>query len=180
MSTVSDILFPAVDAHVIDTNLFIEFERADAVSLLERAVTEYDIVLLCPPRVHAELMPEAIPYDVPPIDTAIEAGWVQILDNIDYSNSVVSSTMDPVRRYIAVADDRPEHEIEQADAEVGGITAQLLSEGNVASVAVYTNDRAAFRGIERALSSHGYEQQVELIPAADLFESVQHRYRFHE
>lgn len=180
MNTVSDTLFPAVDAHVIDTNLFIEFERANAVSRLERAVTEYNVILLCPPRVYAELTPESIPYDVPPIDTAIEAGWVQVLDDINYSNPVVSSTMDLVQRYIAVADDRPEHEIEQADAEVGGVTAQLLSECNAASVAVYTNDRAAFRGIERALSSHGYDQQVKLIPAADPFESVRNRYRFYD
>lgn len=41
----SDTLFPAVDAHVIDTNLFIEFERADAVSLLERADYKYMITI---------------------------------------------------------------------------------------------------------------------------------------
>lgn len=171
-------LFPAVDAHVIDTNLFIEFERADAVPLLERAVTDHGVVLLCPSRVYDELTPETALYDVPPVDIAIEAGWVQVLAEIDYTLPVVSATMDMVRRYIAVADDRPEHEIEQADAEVGGATVQLLTQGDAASVAVYTNDRAAFRGIERALTAQGYDQQLELVSAQTVFETVQSRYEF--
>lgn len=43
-------------------------------------------------------MPEAIPYDVPPIDTAIEAGWVQILDNIDYLAGVLTEES-PLQRW---------------------------------------------------------------------------------
>lgn len=170
--------FPEVDAHVIDTNLFIVFERHGAVSLLERAATEYGVVLLLPMRVYEELTPESLPYDVPPIDAAIDAGWIQVIKEVDYTNSVVSSTMDMVRRYIAVADDRPEHEIEQADAEVGGATAMLLAANRAASVAVYTNDRAAFRGIERALTSHGYGDHVELVRSFDFFERIQTRYTF--
>jgi len=42
---VSDSLFPDVEAHVIDTNLFVSFERHDTVDLLERAVRAHDIVL---------------------------------------------------------------------------------------------------------------------------------------
>lgn len=82
-------LFPAVDAHVIDTNLFIEFERANAISLLERAVTDHGVVLLCPSRVYDELTPETAPYEVLPIDIAIEAGWVQVLEEIDCHNRLL-------------------------------------------------------------------------------------------
>lgn len=171
-------LFPAVDAHVIDTNLFIEFERADAVSLLERAVTDHGVVLLCPSRVYTELTPETVPYEAPLVDTAIEAGWIRVFDEIDYTNPIVSATMDMVRHYIAVADDRPEHEIEQADAEVDGATAQLLAHDDAASVAVYTNDQAAFRGIERALTTQGYDQQIELVTAQTVFDAVQSQYEF--
>lgn len=170
--------FPEVDAHVVDTNLFIVFERHNAVSMLERAATEYGVVLLLPQRVYEELTPEGLPYDVPPVDAAIDAGWIQVIEEVDYEDPVVSSTMDLVRRYIAVADDRPEHDIEQADAEVGGATAMLLAAGRAASVAVYTNDRAAFRGIERALASHGYGDQVELVNSFDFFEQVRNRYPF--
>jgi uncharacterized protein YqgV (UPF0045/DUF77 family) len=170
--------FPDVDAHVVDTNLFIVFERNGAVSLLRRAAKEYGVVLLLPQRVYEELTPAALPYEVPPVDAAIEAGWVQVIEGVDQTNPVVSSTMDMVRRYIAVADNRPEHEIEQADAEVGGATAMLLTAGRADSVAVYTNDRAAFRGIERALASHGYGDQVELVNSFDFYKQVRNRYPF--
>jgi hypothetical protein len=95
---VSDALFPDVEAHVIDTNLFVTFERHDTIELLERAVRAHDIVLLLPSRVHEELTPANYPYRTPPVDDAIEAGWVQILEEVDYTNPVVSATMDIVRR----------------------------------------------------------------------------------
>ena len=41
-------LFPSVGSHIIDANLFIRFERHDTVDLLERAVTEQNVVLLLP------------------------------------------------------------------------------------------------------------------------------------
>lgn len=174
----SDRLFPAVDAHVIDTDLFVAFERNDAVDLLERSVSEHDVTLLVPQRVYDELTPVNLPYDTPPVDNAIEAGWVRALDEVDYANPVVSSTMDTVRRYISTADERAEHTIEQPDAEVGGATATLLERNTADSVAVYTNDIAAFRGIERALTDQGYDEQVRLVKSFDLFDDVHDRYRF--
>ena len=86
--------------------------------------------------------------------------------------------MDMVRRYIAAADGRSEHDIEQADAEVGGTTAMLLERDDVDSVAVYTHDLPACRGIERALTEHGYEDRVQLVRAFDLVETVENRYQF--
>ena len=97
-------LFPDVDAHVIDTNLFVAFERNDAIDLLERNVSEHEVTVSVPRRVYEELTPESLPYDTPPVDEAIEAGWVELLDEVDYANPVVSATMDMVRRYIAAAD----------------------------------------------------------------------------
>lgn len=171
-------LFPSVESHIIDTNLFVRFERHDTVDLLERAVTEQDVVLLAPTRVYEELTPESYPYGTPPIEDAIEAGWVQVLEEVDYSNPVVSATMDMVRQYISAASERPEHTIEQADAEVGGAAATLLEQGRTESIAIYTNDLPAFRGIERALSQHGYEDRVQLVKAFDFVESVENRYQF--
>lgn len=178
MIGVSKRLFPAVDAHVVDTNCFVAFERTDAVDLLERAVTEHEVTLLLPKRVYDELTPEDLPYDTPPVDEAVEAGWAAIVEEIDYANPVVSSTMDTVRRYVAAADGRAEHTIEQADAEVAGVTASLLERGAADSVAVYTNDVAAFRGTERALAEHGYDERVQLVRAFDFFDAVVDRYDF--
>lgn len=176
----SEALFPDVEAHVIDTNLFVTFERHDTVNLLERTVQAHDTVLLLPSRVYEELTPADHPYGTPPIDDAIEAGWVEVIEDVDYQNPVVSATMDMVRRYIAAADNRPEHDIEQADAEVGGATAMLLERGDADSVAVYTHDLPAFRGIERALTEHGYDNRVQLVRAFDFVEAVEDRYQFQE
>ena len=174
----SDSLFPDVERHVIDTNLFVTFERHNTIELLERAVTEHGLVLSLPSRVYDELTPAEYPYGTPPIDDAIDAGWVEVLGEVDYTNPVVSGTMDMVRRYIAAADDRPEHDIEQADAEIGGATATLLERGQADSVAVYTHDLPAFRGIERALDEYGYENRVQLVRAFDFVEAVEDRYQF--
>ncbi|QCC51398.1 hypothetical protein [Halapricum salinum] len=171
-------LFPDVEAHVIDTNLFVAFERHDTVALLERAVREHDIVLLLPSRVYEELTPENYPYGTPPVEDALEAGWIDVLDEVDYTNPVVSATMDMVRRYIAAADDRAEHDIEQADAEIGGSTAMLLDRGEAGSVAVYTHDLPAFRGVERAMTEHGYDDRVQLVRAFDFVDAVEARYQF--
>ena len=167
-----------MESHLIDANLFIRFERHNTVNLLERAVTEQNIVLLLPTRVYEELTPESYPYGTPPVEDAIEAGWVQLLEEVNYSNPVVSATMDMVRQYISAATDRPEHTIEQADAEVGGAAATLLEQGRTESIAIYTNDLPAFRGIERALSQHGYEDAVQLIKAFDFVTSIENRYQF--
>ena len=171
-------LFPSVESHIIDANLFIRFERHDTVDLLERAVIENDVVLLLPTRVYEELTPESYPHGTPPIEDAIQAGWVQLLEPVEYSNPLVSVTMDMVRQYISAATDRPEHTIEQADAEVGGAAATLLEQGRTDSIAIYTNDLPAFRGIERALSQHGYEDSVQLVKAFDFVKSVENRYQF--
>jgi hypothetical protein len=150
---VSASLFPEVEAHVIDMNLFVTFERHDTVDLLERAVRAHDVVFLLPSRVYEELTPANYPYGLPPVDDAIEAGWVEVIDDVNYTNSVVSATMDIVRRYTAAADDRPEHDTEQADAEVGGTTAMLLERGDATSVAVHTRFTRLSRnraGVDRA------------------------------
>lgn len=173
-------LVPRADAHVIDTNLFIVFERHDAVPLLGRVADRYGIVFSMPQRVYAELTPESLPYASPPVDDAIEFGWARVLPNLDYSNPMVSATMDTVRRYIAAAENQSEHEIDQTDAAVGGATAMLLEQDTAASVAVYTHDIVAFRGMERALAARGYQDALHLVKAFDFFERVKNHYRFSE
>jgi hypothetical protein len=172
--------FPDADTHVIDASLFILFERKNAINHLERATTEYDVTLVVPQRVYEELTPTELPYETPPVDEAIEAGWVRVVDDIDYANPVVSATMDLGRRYIAAASDRAEDDIEQADTALGGVTTTLLERDEAERVAVYTRDKAAFRGIERALAEHGYDQRVQLVNAFDCYESVCDRYQFQE
>jgi len=55
---------------------------------------------------------------------------------------------------------------------------QHLEQKQTESIAIYTNDLPAFRGIERALSQHGYEDSVQLVKAFDFVKSVENRYQF--
>ena len=126
---------------------------------------------------YEELTPGGYSSGIPPIDAAIDAGWVEVLGEVAYTNPVVSGTMDTVRRYIATAQDRPEDRIEQADGEVGGAAAMLLDSGRADSVAVYTHDLAAFRGIEQALAEFGYRDRVKLVRAFDVVEAIENRYQ---
>jgi hypothetical protein len=138
------------------------------------------VTLVIPQRVYDELTPDDLPYGIPPVEDAISAGWVCVSDEIDYTNPLVSTTMDLVRRYIAAASDRSEDNIEQADAALGGVTTMLLDREDAETVAVYTRDKAAFHGIERALSEHGYDQRVQMVNAFDCYEAICKRYQFQE
>lgn len=91
---------------------------------------------------------------------------------LDYTVPLVSRTMDGVKRYIANADDRPEDEIERADAALGGLAAQLLAEGSVTSVYVYTPDIAAGEGIETAFASKGYGDAIAFVNAFRFIEDL--------
>lgn len=173
----ADGIVPNVSAHILDSDCFIVFERHGEVSLLQQIATDNSVVFRLPPRVYAELTPDGLPYVTPPVDDAIEAGWATVIDNLDYTDSTVSTTMDFVRRYIAAATGRPEHEIEQADAEVGGAAAMLLEQQEVSSAAIYTNDRAAFAGIERGLDQQGVGDRVVMVESFEFFETVRSRYR---
>lgn len=175
----ADGIVPNASAHILDSDCFIVYERHGDVSLLEQVASDSGIAFRLPPRVYDELTPNDLPYDTPPIDDAIEEGWVTLIDDIDYADPTVSTTMDFVRRYIAAATGRPEHEIEQTDAEVGGATAMLLERNEVSSAAVYTNDRAAFAGIMRALDERGVGDRVVMVESFEFFEMVRSRYRSH-
>jgi hypothetical protein len=54
----------------------------------------------------------------------------------------------------------------------------LLERGDADLVAVYTHDLPAFRGIERALTEHGYEDRVQLVRAFDFVEAIEDRHQF--
>lgn len=91
--------------------------------------------------VHAERVYDELATDKPaiqtlPVDTAIEEGWTTVGAPLEFSQSIVSRTMDGVQRHIANADDRPADEIKRADAALAALAAQHLSIGT--ATAVYT------------------------------------------
>lgn len=123
-----------------------------------------------PERVYDELT--ASETEDPHVETAIAEGWVQVAPSLDYTDSLVSRTMDSVQRYIANADDRRADEVERADAALGGVAAQLLTARSPDGVFVYTTDITAGEAVETALSDAGYADSVTFVNAFEFIENL--------
>ena len=91
-------------AWVADTGLFIVCGRQqnNKYTALERFARQNDLTFVIPQRVYDELggAPDRSTPGQTPINSAIDAGWVTVADEVDYTNSTVSQVMDDVRSFI--------------------------------------------------------------------------------
>lgn len=160
--------------HVADTGLFVAMGKAQnrRYQAVERFVRRNELTFVLPERVYDELTVESSKKWTPPVDSAIEAGWAQIAKPLDYTNPVVSRTMDGVQRYIANADDRPTDEIERADLTLAGVAAQALVEERATQAHVYRTDRLAGEGAETILASDGFDDAVTYVDGFRLVEDL--------
>ncbi|EMA56355.1 hypothetical protein [Halococcus thailandensis] len=155
--------------HIADTGFFVALGDSsnERYQRVQTFAERNEITFAVPKRIYAELTggkdSEISEAEVIPIDSAIDDGWVRIADSLEYTNSVVSKTMDGIQRYIANADDRPADEVERADPALGALAAQELSSGNTAHAYIYTTDIAAGEGAETVLSSEGYDDAVTFV-----------------
>src|SRR6056297_4075560 len=101
------LVFDNVDKSVAwigDSGLFIACGRQqnNKYTALERFARRRDITFVIPQRVYDELggAPDRSTPGQTPINSAIDAGWVTVADDPDYTNSTVSKVMDTVRGYI--------------------------------------------------------------------------------
>lgn len=135
-----------------------------------------------PERVHEELV--GGPEEFEPaqgvaaaVERAMEDGWVETYGGIDYTNPKVSEAMDVTRRYIAGQTNRPEHEIEMADAALAGVAVQILEENErVELVELYTTDKPAGEGTSRAAKAVGHGSKVEFVYAFDYIAELMEGY----
>ena len=126
---------------------------------VRRFARRNDITFVVPDRVYEELTTDQPAVENPPVNTAIEAGWVQVAAPLPFSEPIVSRVMDGVQRYIANAAD----EVERADAALATLAAQQLSTGQPTTVYIYTTDIAAGEGAETVLASEGYGDSVTFV-----------------
>lgn len=160
--------------HVADTGLFVAMgqpsnQRYQAVRSFAR---KHNFTFVIPESVYAELTTHEDGFQSPPIETAIEENLLEVADPLDYTNSLLSETMDGVRRYIANADDRPEDAIERADTALAGVIAQALDSSQVSEAYVYTTDIVAGEGIEVIFNSQGYGDTVTFVNAFRLIDEL--------
>lgn len=117
-------------AWVADTGLFIVCGRQqnNKYTALERFARQNDLTFVIPQRVYDELggAPDRSTPGQTPINSAIDAGWVTVADEVDYTNSTVSQVMDDVRSFIARSSNRNEDQIEKADTALAAVAVELL------------------------------------------------------
>jgi len=91
-------------AWVADTGFFVACGRQDndKFAALEQFAHRNDITFVIPERVYEELggAPDRSAPGQTPTNAAIDAGWVRVADEPDYTNPTVSAVMDNVREFI--------------------------------------------------------------------------------
>lgn len=129
-----------------------------------REVRRAGVVLKLPQRVVAELGGTGSDR----IQTALDEGWVEIVDAPSLRDADAINASDIARRTIANADDKPEHEVEKADTILAGLAIQYLADRATGGVTVLTGDTGAQRGIEAAIRTHGYEDSITIYNLYDI------------
>ena len=161
---------------IADSGLFIACGRQqnNKYTALERFARRNDITFLIPQRVYDELggAPGRSTPGQTPINSAIDAGWVMVADEPDYTDSTVSRVMDGVRSYIATSSNRDEDQIEKADTALGAVAVERLSNNDGDLVAVVTTDTDAGEGVVAALTANGFEDRVQFKDGFELIDEI--------
>lgn len=153
--------------YIADTGVFVRCggPKRPKYRALRRALRQADVTLLVPKLVYEELGgdPASAEYSRENMlhASGFEEGWIDVAEDLEYANSLVSSAMDDARRFIANETGRAEDTIEKADTALVGLAAQLLGSGDAETVVLLTTDKPAGRAAERVLDSYGYGGRIE-------------------
>lgn len=152
--------------HVVDTGVIVALGSPsnERYRRVRTFALRNGITFVLPERVYDELPANTDSAETStPVQRMLEEEWAIVADALEYTESLVSRTMDGIQRYIANADNRPADEIERADPALGGVAAHALTTGRASHVYIYTTDIAAGRGAEAVLASEGYGDSVTYV-----------------
>lgn len=151
-------------AWVADTGLFVACGRQQNTkyTILERFAQRNDRTFVIPRRVYEELggAPDRSTPGQAPIDSAIDAGWVSVAAEPEYTDSTVSTVMDVARSFVARSSNRDEDQIEKADTALAAVAVELL-QGEHDFVCIVTTDIDAGEGAVAALEATGFGNQAQ-------------------
>lgn len=160
---------------IADTGLFIACGRQqnNKYTALERFAQRNDLTFVIPQRVYDELggAPRRSTPGQTPINSAIDAGWVTVADEPDYTNGTVSRVMDDVRSYIARSSNRSEDRIEKADTALAAAAVEWL-EAESGLVCIVTTDIDAGEAVVATLDAHGFENRVRFKNGFELIDDI--------
>jgi len=161
---------------IADTGLFIACGRQqnNKYTALERFARRNELTLVIPQRVYDELggAPDRSTPGQTPINSAIDAGWVTVAEEPDYTNSTVAQVMDDVRQFIAHSSNRNEDQIEKADTALAAIAAEYLESEYEDYACIVTTDRDAGEGAVTALESNGFENRIQFKDGFKLIDEI--------
>ncbi|MDL0131346.1 hypothetical protein PNP59_10420 [Halobacterium salinarum] len=160
---------------IADTGLFTACGRQqnNKYTALERFAQRNDLTFVIPQRVYDELggAPRRSTPGQTPINSAIDAGWVTVADEPDYTNGTVSQVMDDVRSYIARSSKRSEDRIEKADTALAAAAVERL-EADSGLVCIVTTDIDAGEAVVATLDAHGFENRVRFKNGFELIDEI--------
>lgn len=161
---------------IADTGLFIACGRQqnNKYTALERFARRNDLTLVIPQRVYDELggAPDRSTPGQTPINSAIDAGWVTVADEPDYTNSTVAQVMDDVRQFIAHSSNRDEDNIEKADTALAAIAVEYLDSESADYACIVTTDGDAGEGTVTALEANGFENRIQFKYGFELIDEM--------
>jgi len=160
---------------IADTGLFVACGRQQNAkyAALEQFAQQNALTFVVPRRVYRELTdaPARSTPGATPIDRAIDAGWVTVADEPDYTDGTVARVMDDARRYIAQSSNRRDDQIEKADTALAAVAAERLA-GSADFALVVTTDVDAGEATVEALSAIGFDHRVRFKDGFELIEEI--------
>lgn len=170
---------PDETTFLLDTCVVVACGRvgSTAYDALARMANRRGTPFEIPPRVYEELggTPETSAYESPslPVEQAIQDGWLAVTQSPDYTNPVVSKSMDEARRFIANETGRPQDRIEKADTALIGVATGRLDSSDSTQVRIYTGDKPAGRAAESILPEYGFDdEQIEWIDGTEFVRTL--------
>lgn len=161
---------------IADTGLFVACGRRgnDKYDALRRFARRHRLVFVLPGRAYEELggAPDDSTPGRVPVDDAIDAGWVTVADDPDYTDGLVSGVMDDVRTAIARSSNRDEDHVEKADTELAAVAVQRLQSDDERRVCVVTTDRDAGESVSSVLAARGFGQRVLFLDGFELLDDI--------
>lgn len=143
----------ADQAIFVDANVFFAIGSTlnPKYQAFRREVMRVNAVLKLPRRVVGELGGRK----ATPIQTALDDGWVEIVEAPPIRDADAVNASDIARRTMAATTGRPEHEIEKTDTILAGLAIQYLRATAHDRIIVITDDIPAKEGIETAIHAPG-------------------------
>lgn len=160
----------ADQAILVDANVFyaIGAPSNPKYQAFRRETKHANAVLKLPERVLKELGRR----DQPRIQTALDGGWIEIVETPPVRDGDAVNASDIARRTMAAATGSPEHEIEKTDTIIAGIAIQYLREVEYERVTVITDDKTAKEGIETAFYAQGYDDSIAVLSRFDIIDDA--------